>query len=599
MKTQNLIENNKKIELNSLKIFFGMIHRIFGLKIFFLIFISIISSFIEIIGISFFIPLFQKFLAQDTQTLINIKTNINYFDQFFDFLFKLSLTDLLISLIAIIIVRSIVLILIESYRVHLKFLFLTNIRKNLMKSFLNNSFDMISKKSTGYYNSLITEQSSQLTKSFDAFIRISINLLRAIFFISVSSFISFYLNIMILVFGIPFMLFVLYLSKFMKKFSINYTELAIKISSSLTQTIQSFHYLYITNQLKKFDKISFKFISRSSEYQKKMGILNQSIGYLIDPFVVLVLIIFFFIGTKFFNLEQASLFLSFTFLFRGLSLLIGFNQKILGFLTYLGPINQISQEIQSSYTKKNDENDSMVIDKNFQYLEFLNVSFKYPKMKEPVFENLSFSIARNSMIGIVGDSGSGKSTLSKLISMSVHPDNGNLFLDSFKIEKNLNTKEWRSLFGYVPQKPYLYNDTILRNITMNFDDNQISEEQFNKVNFLCDQVGLKDLINSLPYKFDEIIEDLGANFSVGQIQRLMLVRELYRNPMILILDEPTSGLDDRNKKKFLNLIESLKGKYTIIIFTHDYKSLIEADEIFQIKNRILNSINYKELINMF
>ena len=69
--------------------------------------------------------------------------------------------------------------------------------------------------------------------------------------------------------------------------------------------------------------------------------------------------------------------------------------------------------------------------------------------------------------------------------------------------------------------------------------------------------------------------------------------------MILILDEPTSGLDDRNKKKFLNLIESLKGKYTIIIFTHDYKSLIEADEIFQIKNRILNSINYKELINMF
>ena len=113
----------------------------------------------------------------------------------------------------------------------------------------------------------------------------------------------------------------------------------------------------------------------------------------------------------------------------------------------------------------------------------------------------------------------------------------------------------------------------------------------NKISFLIEKLNLKDFINNLPHKYDQIVGEMGDNFSMGQIQRLILVRELYRDPKVLIFDEPTSALDKNNKKNFVDLLNTLKNNYTIIIISHD-KSIIEgADKIYELDSGLLKQID--------
>ena len=126
---------------------------------------------------------------------------------------------------------------------------------------------------------------------------------------------------------------------------------------------------------------------------------------------------------------------------------------------------------------------------------------------------------------------------------------------------------------------------------MDFNDNRKNEIDMNKISFLIEKLNLKDFINNLPYKYDQIVGEMGDNFSMGQIQRLILVRELYRDPKVLIFDEPTSALDKNNKKNFVDLLNSLKNNYTIIIISHD-KSIIEgADKIYELDSGLLKQID--------
>ena len=204
-----------------------------------------------------------------------------------------------------------------------------------------------------------------------------------------------------------------------------------------------------------------------------------------------------------------------------------------------------------------------------------NLNFRYKK--NFVLKNLNIDFVKNKTTLIVGPSGSGKSTLIDIILKFRTPDKGHIFLDNTNINQ-IRSNDYRSLFGYVPQDPFLFNETIKNNILWAKD--KISKKD---INILLKETFCNEFIKNFREKEKKIAGERGLNISGGQRQRVALARALAIKPQILILDEPTSSLDKISKKYVLNSINNLRGKITIIIITHDPDKSIKYDKIIQIR----------------
>ena len=214
-----------------------------------------------------------------------------------------------------------------------------------------------------------------------------------------------------------------------------------------------------------------------------------------------------------------------------------------------------------------------VLFKKSLIIKNLNCRYK----KNFVLKNLNIDFVKNKTTLIVGPSGSGKSTLIDIILKFRTPDKGHIFLDNTNINQ-IRSNDYRSLFGYVPQDPFLFNETIKNNILWAKD--KISKKD---INILLKETFCNEFIKNFREKEKKIAGERGLNISGGQRQRVALARALAIKPQILILDEPTSSLDKISKKYVLNSINNLRGKITIIIITHDPDKSIKYDKIIQIR----------------
>ena len=208
-----------------------------------------------------------------------------------------------------------------------------------------------------------------------------------------------------------------------------------------------------------------------------------------------------------------------------------------------------------------------------------NISFKYPETENYIFKNLNLEINKGSTIGIVGSSGEGKSTLVNIICGFNLPCSGKILVDGVDIKHNI--RGWRMLLGYIPQDIYLFNESIIENVSFFSDKKSINKKKIKEVSQMAQ---LDSVILSKDYKEEATVGERGAFLSGGQSQRIALARALYKDPEILIFDEATSSLDDENEKKILESIENLKRKKTIIIISHRKSTLGFCDMIYKVEN---------------
>lgn len=215
-------------------------------------------------------------------------------------------------------------------------------------------------------------------------------------------------------------------------------------------------------------------------------------------------------------------------------------------------------------------------------IEFENTSFSYDKKE--VFKNLNFIIPKNSIIGIYGESGSGKSTLVNLLCGLLNLKEGKILID----EKNINDvkNSWQCKIGYIPQDIYILDDSIKNNIIFNNEDNKNINKDLKNV---IDISQLNKLINSLSDGLDTKVGDRGINISGGQRQRIAIARALYHKPDVLIFDEATNSLDDITENNLMDSIYAIKGK-TIIIISHNEKTLNRCEKIFKIESKSIKEI---------
>ena len=218
-------------------------------------------------------------------------------------------------------------------------------------------------------------------------------------------------------------------------------------------------------------------------------------------------------------------------------------------------------------------------------IEVKNVSKKYRKVK--ALDDISFNIEEGKITCILGINGVGKSTILKSIAGLIKPDKGEILIDGESIKK-YNLKSFRKNISIISQDLLLLDDSIFNNLTLG--RNKISLQ---KVEDVCNNVGLLEYINGLEDGFNTNIGENGTKLSGGQKQRVASARAIITNPQLVLADEPTGALDSKSAKQLLESFEALNQKLnaTILMVTHDSFTASYANRILFIKDgKIFNEL---------
>ena len=227
------------------------------------------------------------------------------------------------------------------------------------------------------------------------------------------------------------------------------------------------------------------------------------------------------------------------------------------------------------------------IDKDFKKIIVKNISYKFSNQKNQILKNINLEFNNKDIIGLCGSSGSGKSTFLNIFLGLINQNDGDIFVDQIKVQ-NLY-KQYLGKIFYLPQNIFIFEDTIEKNITLNrdLDDETNQNEQFYKILKISD---LEDLISKMPQKEKTIIGEAGKNISGGQRQKIGIARALYNNPQILILDEFTNALDKPAQLKIIENLKNISNIKLVILVSHDQSVFEICNRKFKIENQTILEI---------
>ena len=211
-------------------------------------------------------------------------------------------------------------------------------------------------------------------------------------------------------------------------------------------------------------------------------------------------------------------------------------------------------------------------------IEFRNVWFSYKNVAEPkdedwVLRDVSFRVSAGENFAIVGHTGAGKTTVISLLLRFYDIQRGQILLDGVDI-RLLDLQELRRQFGIVLQDPFLFTGTVESNVRLGTEG--ITRKT---VQHALDEVGLGDLMRSLPQGVETEVNERGSTLSVGQRQLISFARALAHNPRFLILDEATSSVDTKTELQIRDALDRLLSGRTALVIAHRLSTIQHADRI--------------------
>lgn len=225
-------------------------------------------------------------------------------------------------------------------------------------------------------------------------------------------------------------------------------------------------------------------------------------------------------------------------------------------------------------------------------VEIRNVDFSY-QLGKPILKDVSISAPKGKMIAVVGPTGSGKTTIMNLINRFYDVDAGSISFDGTDI-REFDLDSLRSQVGIVLQDSVLFSGTIRDNFRFGVPD--ASQEM---VEAAAKATHIHDYIESLPDKYDTLINDDQSVFSTGQKQLISIARTLMTDPQVLILDEATSNVDTVTESKIQNAMEAIVAGRTSFVIAHRLKTILNADQIIVLKDgEVIEQGNHHELLKL-
>jgi subfamily B ATP-binding cassette protein MsbA len=528
-----------------------LVSMILGAKLFKAYFLIALSALLEGIGVVLFLPL----VLEITGTNLNKdETQNNAVEWIYYLIKKIGIEGKIEGIIGLIIFIFIV----KGSITALAHLTSANLKAEFVDKVRNILIDKISKSKleTGEYVSLFTEQVNRAQNCLHGQIQFNSQRIVALVYFSSAFLIAPVFSFISLGMGLCLIFIFKYINNFMRTKSLGYSEVTNTVSNNLYEIFNSKEYLKITDTLEHF-KNRLKKISRGYTELAKIIWITSAISHSIkEPLAVVTLMTVIYINIQISEAQMGVELIAVLLFYRGINMILSYQSFKQFYNENIGAMIKLNNEIKNNIKTEKQEK---ILPSNDYY---------YHKPQIEVIENgkVLHLLSKGNILEINGPSGSGKSTILKNFNVN---DALNATI-SLRVKNNNEVK-----VGYLPQSPIIFKGTIYQNISFNFDNNDLFLDQ--RVDEIAKELRISDILknNRLTNGIGRA-EDIGL--SGGEIQRIALARELYKNPDILILDEPTSALDKKSEKIIEDAIRSRIDKIIIILVTHQ-NFLIQEEKI--------------------
>ena len=263
--------------------------------------------------------------------------------------------------------------------------------------------------------------------------------------------------------------------------------------------------------------------------------------------------------------------------------LLGFVYTLQDVKISLDRINEVRESPEEEYLNSgadgcNPEENSGAPD-NKKNITVDSLAFRYDRhSSRQTLRGVSVEIPEGKVTAVVGASGSGKSTLVKLLLGYYRPEAGSIRVGGADLSE-MELRGWRRRCGVVMQEGVIFSESIERNIAVGDGDVDLRRLE-EAARIAC----IDDYVRQLPLGYATIIGPDGTGLSLGQKQRILIARAVYRNPEFLFFDEATNSLDAKNERE---IVENLAGFYegkTVVVVAHRLSTVRDADNIIVMKD---------------
>jgi len=586
------------------KLFITDIWEKYRFRIVLLLFLMVINSFVDGIGLAMLLP-FLSMLGIGDKTDNKLTHLINSIFERYGFTFNLA--NLIILIIFMFFIQNIVYLIQTWFAAKLQTDYLAQWRKKLFYKYIMAGWPFFVINKVGNLTNILITETQRLSSAFYLnFQIISSTIISFIIYTALSFYLSW--QITLSVFVVSILLFFItrgFVKKgyligkeitfFNKEFQVLLTEFIVGAKVIKATATEDFAYRKIRSIINKLANLYF--LSSFYPYVSKS----------LFEFSAISLILFlFYIGTQMFNINSASIIVVTAVFVKLVPKLYSLQQNLQILGVYLPTIETIKTSfIQANqYEEKYDENDVNYKEELCSAVDIRINNLKFAYNNVPILTNITMNFQAGKIIGIIGASGSGKSTLVDCLLRLVDTEHAAITINGIPI-RDLPLRLWRKAVGYVPQDSFLFNDTIKNNILWGVKDDFCEEKMIEAAK----KAYIHDFIMSLPLRYDTIVGDRGIRLSGGQKQRIGLARALVNDPILLVLDEATSALDSESEKAVLEAISKLRGKITIVTIAHRLSAVAYADYIYVMDNGAIieegtweqlmkNGNKFKELLNI-
>jgi ATP-binding cassette subfamily C protein len=220
-------------------------------------------------------------------------------------------------------------------------------------------------------------------------------------------------------------------------------------------------------------------------------------------------------------------------------------------------------------------------------LRLENVTFGFDK-STAVIQDISFEVRAGTKVAIVGPSGAGKTTCFEIATGFRLPNSGKALIDGQ--DPRLLLEYGQGAIGIVPQRPHLISGNLAENVSLA----SAAQTDLAKAAECLKLAGLHAYANTGALGMN--VEPDAGQLSGGEIQRLGIARALYRDPGILFLDEATSALDAETEAQISKVLDSLRGRMTVVLIAHRLSTVMNSDKIIYLdKGRVVAEGTFSEL----
>lgn len=574
--------------------YFNFFRYYLGNKIYITFVLTSLAGFADGLGIAVLIPLFQtldtsKDIVQEGGYFVKSIASLLYF-------FNLDLNPFsLIVFVGIIFIFKGTATFFSFFIIsYFKGILLKKLKIQLCKDYYGMSYKYYLRRDSGYFSSLVNEQTNNVLLSFNNFNLLISKIIQSTLYLSFAILISKELAFILAIFSIIIFFGFKKINKIVNYLSIKVAEETILVNKLIIEIVQSFKYLKATAQLEKLFSQIYKPISNLSRLEFKSGIYIGFTNSFKDVISILFILIIICIEFYVFKKPITKILISLALIYKGANSIVSIQYYWQNTLEKIGSLDVITNEHNYQKNQK-DTKGKLLINDLETSIELKDLYFNFDNGAENILSGINLKIDRFSTVAFVGKSGSGKSTIINILTGLLTPTKGNIFVNKIRLS-DFDSNSWNSLIGYVSQETCIFNASIANNISLDFRKN--NEKNFKKIKSAAKAANISSFIESLPNGYNTFVGDRGVKLSGGQRQRLFIARELYKEPKILILDEATSALDNNSEEFIKKSIENFKGRITTIIVAHRLSTIKNADIIYVINNgTVVESGNYNFLRN--